>query len=1019
MTEIRNKIDQILEERLPGTKSEDIADKKVISVGMDSIQMMLFNKSIQDEFKVQIPFSVYFGSTLNEIIQYIAENTDIHENNKAENAVSETVIPDETDEMTDLQYSYWIGSRSERNFGGFMPNICFEARVDGIDVERLETSLNYMIRKHKMLQSAVTDDAMVRAVSYNDYRIRVNDLSEMSEDRQESELKKIRERLKDISYTFNKWPWFTVEYSDLGNGNGVLHIEIELILFDIWSIRIFLEEWYDIYKNGDKNDVPGITYGQYTAYLRNRNSSEQYETDRRYWESRITEFTEPPKLPMKNGGKDFDKRFCHLSYVISDDIWSKLTEKSRIYNVTPTAVLLTAYAKILRKWSENKSFILNMTAFDRDMIHKDMGRLIGEFTNTFLIQAEENKGIRFADEVKENQRQVFEGINHRSYNGIAVLRDIAKERKISPFDCIAPFVFTCALTGDNDYKLNPGENFFGRFEQYSRTPQVLVDCQLFEFDGHLNLVWDYADKVFPDGMISSMYKELIRYLEKIADSSWDGAVDYILSDKICAGYKKLNDTADTEMNTGLMFSDFIRISEKNPDRTAVVSGNVRITYGQLRKSAFVIAEKLSDMGVKAGDAVLIHTERGWKEIVSALGILIAGGAYVGVRKNDSTERKQLIAEKCGAAVIITDTASMGICKSELLIGDEYIKAAPVSEQKIKGHIADIRKDSLAYVIFTSGSTGEPKGVQITHESAMNTIYAVNRKFEIGQSDAVIAISALQFDLSVYDIFGMLSSGGKIVTVPSERKSDPEFWLELAEKENITVWNSVPALFEMLVETMELHKKGYHFRKVLLSGDWIPLDLPKRYWKFCTEADIYSLGGATEASIWSNYYPVKYIDENWKSIPYGYPLENQTMYVLDNELVLCPPYVEGDIYIGGKGTALGYIGDKEKTDAVFITQHESGERIYKTGDRGYLSDEGYIVFMGRNDRQIKLNGYRMELDEIRNVIESVSGVKKAIVVKKTAGSGNAVLAAYYVRKAEESDGAGKITASDVPLLTSFE
>lgn len=921
--------------------------------------------------------------------------------------------------MTDLQYSYWIGSRSERNFGGFMPNICFEARVDGIDVERLETSLNYMIRKHKMLQSAVTDDAMVRAVSYNDYRIRVNDLSEMSEDRQESELKKIRERLKDISYTFNKWPWFTVEYSDLGNGNGVLHIEIELILFDIWSIRIFLEEWYDIYKNGDKNDVPGITYGQYTAYLRNRNSSEQYETDRRYWESRITEFTEPPKLPMKNGGKDFDKRFCHLSYVISDDIWSKLTEKSRIYNVTPTAVLLTAYAKILRKWSENKSFILNMTAFDRDMIHKDMGRLIGEFTNTFLIQAEENKGIRFADEVKENQRQVFEGINHRSYNGIAVLRDIAKERKISPFDCIAPFVFTCALTGDNDYKLNPGENFFGRFEQYSRTPQVLVDCQLFEFDGHLNLVWDYADKVFPDGMISSMYKELIRYLEKIADSSWDGAVDYILSDKICAGYKKLNDTADTEMNTGLMFSDFIRISEKNPDRTAVVSGNVRITYGQLRKSAFVIAEKLSDMGVKAGDAVLIHTERGWKEIVSALGILIAGGAYVGVRKNDSTERKQLIAEKCGAAVIITDTASMGICKSELLIGDEYIKAAPVSEQKIKGHIADIRKDSLAYVIFTSGSTGEPKGVQITHESAMNTIYAVNRKFEIGQSDAVIAISALQFDLSVYDIFGMLSSGGKIVTVPSERKSDPEFWLELAEKENITVWNSVPALFEMLVETMELHKKGYHFRKVLLSGDWIPLDLPKRYWKFCTEADIYSLGGATEASIWSNYYPVKYIDENWKSIPYGYPLENQTMYVLDNELVLCPPYVEGDIYIGGKGTALGYIGDKEKTDAVFITQHESGERIYKTGDRGYLSDEGYIVFMGRNDRQIKLNGYRMELDEIRNVIESVSGVKKAIVVKKTAGSGNAVLAAYYVRKAEESDGAGKITASDVPLLTSFE
>ena len=223
---------------------------------------------------------------------------------------------------------------------------------------------------------------------------------------------------------------------------------------------------------------------------------------------------------------------------------------------------------------------------------------------------------------------------------------------------------------------------------------------------------------------------------------------------------------------------------------------------------------------------------------------------------------------------------------------------------------------------------------------------------------------------------------------------------------------------MLTEAMEVREKAHTFRHVLLSGDWIPLTLPERYWKLSTEAQLWSLGGATEASIWSNYYPIDYIDEKWKSIPYGYPLENQTMYVLDENLGMCPPYAEGDIYIGGKGVALGYIGDRDKTEQSFITHPDTGERIYRIGDRGYLSGEGYIVFLCRKDRQVKLNGYRVELDEIRSVIESVAGVKKAAVIKKTNSSGTSVLSAYYIMQAEEAGDAGKVEKAGVPLLTGF-
>ena len=265
-------------------------------------------------------------------------------------------------------------------------------------------------------------------------------------------------------------------------------------------------------------------------------------------------------------------------------------------------------------------------------------------------------------------------------------------------------------------------------------------------------MWDYAEGVFPSGMIEAMYQEFISYIGTVSESDWNSELTFSLSSRITGRYRKLNDTAESTIGGGLMFADFLEIAKKQQQSTAVVSGSVSLTYRQLRNIAYSIAEKLIAMGVRPGEPVLIHTERGWKEIVSALGIQLAGGAYTGVRKTDSLERSRNIAGKCGAAIVITDEDSTGICEKELLINDEYLKAIPQSEQAVDDRIARLSSDQLAYIIFTSGSTGEPKGVQITHEAAMNTIRAVNRRCGTGSEDAVLAISALRFDLSVYDIF---------------------------------------------------------------------------------------------------------------------------------------------------------------------------------------------------------------------------------------------------------------------------
>ncbi len=240
---------------------------------------------------------------------------------------------------------------------------------------------------------------------------------------------------------------------------------------------------------------------------------------------------------------------------------------------------------------------------------------------------------------------------------------------------------------------------------------------------------------------------------------------------------------------------------------------------------------------------------------------------------------------------------------------------------------------------------------------------------------------MSFDLSVYDILGALSVGATIV-LPSETMSrDPEAWHKMICNHNVTIWNSVPALMEMYVEYLSGYKSEFNnLRLVMLSGDWIPVSLPDKIKMLSTtNCQVISLGGATEASIWSIFYPIEDIDPNWKSIPYGKALSNQKMYVLDENLQPCPPMVTGHIYIGGVGVAEGYLNNMELTKKAFILNHSNNERLYNTGDLGRLLWDGNIEFLGREDSQVKIGGFRIEIGEIESHLLSLEGVKNAIVV----------------------------------------
>lgn len=313
----------------------------------------------------------------------------------------------------------------------------------------------------------------------------------------------------------------------------------------------------------------------------------------------------------------------------------------------------------------------------------------------------------------------------------------------------------------------------------------------------------------------------------------------------------------------------------------------------------------------------------------------------------------------------------------------------------------IPSNSPAYVIYTSGSTGEPKGVLVSHNPVVNTLLWVNSSFNVSADDTLLFVTSLCFDLSVYDIFGSLAAGAAIYIAKQDDIKEPARLVEILNNGGITFWDSAPAFLQQLSYVFsDTNLTNNQLRLVFLSGDWIPLSLPDKIRTYCKNAEVISLGGATEAAIWSNFFPVKEIDPEWKSIPYGKPIQNAKYYILNKHLKPCPMGVPGDLYIGGECLAAGYVNDEALTAQKFIPNpFELNSTIYKTGDVAKWHTDGNIEFLGRVDGQVKIRGYRIELGEIKKVLSSYDKISESVVLVKENNNNEKYIVAYYVAEKE--------------------
>ena len=911
--------------------------------------------------------------------------------------------------LTDVQQAYWIGRSGAFELGNVATHGYVELDCAGLNVERLNIAWNRLIERHEMLRAVVLPDGQQQILErIPPYQIEMLDLRGQSFQEKIATLDGIREQMSHQVFQPDQWPLFSLRASQTEDALFRLHISRDILMADGWSWSILTRELCDLYQNLDATLPPlEISFRDYVLAEIAVRDSEQYRRSKGYWWKRLATLPPAPELPlMKDPGSVTSPRFVRRGGQLEPERWLSLKRRAAALGLGPTGAVLVAFSEVLKAWSKSPRFTVNLTLFNRLPMHPQVNDIVGDFTSLTLLAVDNSSEATFDVRAQRLQEQLWHDLDHRYVGGIEIMREMARRRgRVG--GAMMPVVFTSMLGQDASDALS---NRLGKVVYaINQTSQVWLDHAVLEDNGALLFCWDAVDELFPAGMLDDMFDSYCKFLRRLADDQnawrepWPETARKLLPVRQLEHRAKVNDT-EAPITDDLLHTLFAAQVVQRPQQPAVISSERTLTYEELNRYANQIGHWLRQNGARRNSLVAVVMEKGWEQVAGILGVLSSGAAYLPIDAGLPRDRLWHLLQHGEVELGLTQPHF-----DKKIEWPKSVKRLTIEDGSLSGlseePLDQIQlPEDIAYVIYTSGSTGLPKGVVIDHRGAINTILDLNRRFNLTPKDRVLALSSLSFDLSVYDIFGILAAGGTIVVPDAAGLRDPAHWADLVTRHRVTLWNSVPALLQMQVEYLEGRGDmlAQDLRLIFMSGDWIPVALPERIRALYRDVEIISMGGATEASIWSIIYPIEKVDPGWKSIPYGRPMVNQTFHVLNDALEPCPVWVSGQLFIGGVGLAKGYWRDEEKTRASFITHPSTGERLYRTGDRGRYFPDGNIEFLGREDDQVKVQGYRVELGEIEAVLGQHPEVRSSIVTALGPAFGSRRLVAYVVPQHEPPD-----------------
>jgi amino acid adenylation domain-containing protein len=743
-------------------------------------------------------------------------------------------------------------------------------------------------------------------------------------------------------------------------------------------------------------ETPCHPYNDSQAWQSQQDCSDSHP----FWREWLRGFTRPTPLlqvpaslpePSATAVDHNEERLC-LSYELTDaldGLWRRL-------NVTATTLVQGAWAVLLARYSGEEDVVFGISRPCGERELHDDASMAGRFSNALPMRACLNPKMPVGDFLQALREHDLAIRPHEQ----TPLVDI---QACSEIPAGRPLFESMVVFENGDKKP------LMRAQNRSSSGQAFLALTLLGSGGpQLTLRLRYSPARFHAATVRRMLGHLAQVLRHMVNDSEQplGSLPLLTDAERYQQLVEWNATDRAFPAERCIHQLFEEQAARTPDALAVIAVGGCLRYGVLNRRADALARYLCATGVHPGDLVGVCLRRSAEMIVGVLAVLKTGAGYVPLDPKYPADRLSFILEETQAPVIVTEssltdclpvTTARRVCLDQL--GDE--PAAANSDNPL----CEADPDSRAYVIYTSGSTGQPKGVVLRHRAVVNTLDWVNRTFHVGPGDRLLFVTSLNFDLSVYDIFGTLAAGACIRLASDDELRDPQRLLNILTTEPITFWDSAPAQLRQLVPffpTLPSDARTHQLRLVFLSGDWIPVALPDQVRSTFPATTVVSLGGATEAAIWSNSYVIGRVDPRWPSIPYGKPIQNARYHILDECLQPVPIGVAGDLYIGGVCLAEGYLNRPELTAQRFIRDPFRGpdDRLYRTGDRARYFADGTIEFLGRIDHQVKVRGFRIELGEIEAVLTQHPAVREVIVTAPPDDNGDRSLVAYIIPHTNE-------------------
>ncbi|WP_198520501.1 non-ribosomal peptide synthetase [Kitasatospora sp. CB02891] len=887
--------------------------------------------------------------------------------------------------LNELQQAYFVAraAAEPREWSSGQVYLSFET-AGSVDLVRLETALVRLMNAYEVLRSAVTVDGRiaVRPDVPEEWAIPVTG---------RDSAERVREAMTANPFPLGRWPQFDLRVTE-GEEHDTVHLCVDLTLADAHSIHAVGRELMRLYARPRETPRTGAPHAEHAREVRDRAAAPERDAWRAHWRDALAELPPGPSIGGRTPGAGPSSRIRLAGSVPGRDA---LAARAARHGLTPDAVLLTAFLDTLSLRHE-EDFAVPVVRWDGP----DGKYRPGEFTALSWV-SRAPRGLSFTERARTYHRALEQDAPVPT-SGLAELR----RRTAATGATGHRVVYTSVL----DLTDRPLPATVRQGEWRSCTPDVSLDCiTTADDDGTLRYCWDAVAADFDGDTLAELFAAYGRTVTRLVDSDepWDQgapepapAAQGPSAAELHRILHEWNDTAHPFDGDRLVHTAFEEQARLAPDAVALRWRGGTMTYRELNRRANRLARELLAAGTGPETVVAVSVPRGPLMIAAVLGVLKAGGVYLPIEPHLPGDRAAVILEEADCTTVVTTSDRAGWAVPDGVAEIRADRLPPSDLDPDADPEPTAEPYNTAYIIFTSGSTGRPKGVAVAHRPVLNLLNWCRRTFAFDASDLGLCVTSLGFDLSVFDVFGLLGHGAGLYIADAEQQRDPALLLDVLLTEPVTFWNSAPTTLAQIGPLLAEHRGApgtRDLRLVFLSGDYTPLSLPDEVRAVFPAADLISLGGATEATVWSNWFRIGEIDPEWRSIPYGKPIDNCRYHVLDENRRPCPVGVEGDLYIGGECLALGYVNQPELTSQRFIPDplhDDPAERLYHTGDRASYFPDGNLCFHGRSDGQVKIRGFRVELGEIEHRLRLHPGVKDVVVLAR-GDAGERVLVAYLV------------------------